>query len=463
MKTHVSILTLAFALCCYELSAQTVLDSLKSVFENQVRESVDEFRKYSQQAIDQFNEYSRQAAKDYELYLESIAEIWGINGILDDTPTEWVEYGKDFKSRSVVDFDSGMITVEVILPDDDTSEEELLTAAIGRLLSSRGSTCPYASSVDISEPLTTRPILEGIVDFSGYNLTAALDTTSGKAPTAGLKPTVPPLPVVRGRKLPERDSTRPPVTHPKSDKRDIKDSPTMSERILAGKDTTHNGDIDSPVVREAVAKAIAEQSPKTYRIYGNGAETRRAVSINLSLVTDNLSKNAALYKDLIAEFSEKFQIEQALIFAVMEQESRFNPEAQSWVPAYGLMQLVPKSGGFDAYRYVYGREWIPTKSYLFNPRNNIELGTAYLRILENQFSDVKDPHCRRLCVIAGYNTGAGNVSRAFTGSTNLQKALPLINKYGYKGLFDHLTTKLSTEEARNYVSGVSRRREKYLK
>lgn len=147
----------------------------------------------------------------------------------------------------------------------------------------------------------------------------------------------------------------------------------------------------------------------------------------------------------------------------MEQESYFNPEATSHVPAYGLMQLVPRSGGYDAYRYVYKRDWVPTKSYLYVPHQNIELGTAYLRILMNQFSAVTDPDCRRLCVIASYNTGAGNVSRAFTGNTNLSSAIPLINRYNYTQLYNHLTSRLSTEEARNYVSGVSKRREKYLK
>ncbi len=462
MKPRVTILlTLASALCCYEISAQTPLDSLKSAFEDQIGQTTDEFRQYSQQAIDEYNEYTRQAAKDYEQYLEAIADIWGQEGIMDNTPTEWVEYGDDFKSRSIVDFDNGMITVEVMLADDGASEEELLAQAISRLLASRGSTCPYQSTVDVSEPLTQKPILDGLVDFSGYDLTQAHDTER-KAPAAESEgPKAPPAPTVRGERLPEREGTRPPK--PATPAREEKeDRPTMADRIL-GSETKTETDIKSPADREAVAKAVAEQSVKSYKTYTDGTDARRAVAVTLSLVTDNLSKNAALYKDIIAEFSEKFQIEQALIFAVMEQESRFNPEAQSWVPAYGLMQLVPKSGGFDAYRYVYGKEWVPTKSYLFNPRNNIELGTAYLRILENQFSDIEDPHCRRLCVIAGYNTGAGNVSRAFTGNTNLRKALPLINQYGYKRLYDHLTTKLSTEEARNYVSGVSQRREKYLK
>ena len=166
---------------------------------------------------------------------------------------------------------------------------------------------------------------------------------------------------------------------------------------------------------------------------------------------------------MVKKNSDAFQIEQPLIYAIIEQESSFNPSATSWVPAYGLMQLVPRSGGFDAYRYVYKKEWAPTKSYLYNPGNNIELGTAYLRVLMNQFSKVTDPTSRRLCVIASYNTGAGNVSRAFTGKTSVGGAVKIINTMTSKQVFDHLVKNLSTSEARNYVNKVSQRREKYMK
>ena len=444
--------TLTLAMCLQNVSAQAPLDSLKSDFEEEVGESITEFEEYSRQALEEYNEYSRQAAEDYAAYVQSIKTAWG-GVFIDDTPTEWVEYGENLLSRSIVDFDSGNITVEVIIPDDGTPEETLLADAVERLLNSRGSTCPYPSTVDVSEPLTASPILDGIVDFSGYDIdTSGIYSADMRKPA----PKAPPAPTVKGKTIPQEKSQRPERPASVSDKKTGADRQTMASRIL-------EEERKAAEEKAAIAKAVAEQSVKTYETYGEGSETKKVVRINLSLVTDNLSKNAALYKDIITEFSQKFQIEQALIYAVMEQESRFNPEATSWVPAYGLMQLVPTSGGFDAYRYVYGKEWVPTRSYLFNPRNNIELGTAYLRILENQFSNIDDPHCRRLCVIAGYNTGAGNVSRAFTGNTNLRKALPLINDYGYRQLYDHLTTKLSTEEARNYVSGVTQRREKYLK
>ena len=72
----------------------------------------------------------------------------------------------------------------------------------------------------------------------------------------------------------------------------------------------------------------------------------------------------------------------------------------------------------------------------------------------NQFASVSDSHCRRLCVIASYNTGAGNVSRSFIGTTNLSKALAHINRYNYDELFNHLITNLPYEETRNYVQRV---------
>ena len=222
----------------------------------------------------------------------------------------------------------------------------------------------------------------------------------------------------------------------------------------------HNVDETKRIIASQIVKQSFKSETEVTGIDGN---KRKVVCINMPLVHDNISKSAALYKDIVKKYSERFQIEQPLIYAVMEQESNFNPQATSYVPAYGLMQLVPTSGGVHAYSFVYGVEKVPTRSYLFVPDQNIELGTAYLRILYNTFENVKDLNCRRLCVIASYNTGAGNVSRAFIGSTRLNNAYDEINKLDYNQLYRHLTRKLSTAEARSYVKGVTKKREKYIK
>ncbi len=380
----------------------SVVDSIRQSFDAYAKRSRDDFNKYHDKLMEEYNEYLKVAHAEFEAYKQSISRVWGADDVLTGTQTKWVEYSDDFEKRSVVDFEEGTVTVEVAVElenfTDSTVVNELMAEAVADLLESRGSTCPYDSEVDDSEPLTEEPILDGVVDLSPYSI------------------------------------------H------------DPSEYEMQSKSET-----------EVVAEAITAQSPKyVARTVGDDGEDRVVVQLDFNLVADNLSKNAMLYRDYVEEFSRKFNVEQPLIYAVIEQESYFNPEAVSPAKAYGLMQLVATSGGRDAYNYVYGKDWIPSRSYLFNPRNNIELGTAYLRILMNQFKNVSNPDCRRLCAIAGYNTGAGNVSRSFTGNVSVQGAVGHINNYSYNQLYSHLTTRLSTSEARNYVAGVTRRREKYL-
>ena len=460
---------------------QSSMDSLRMKFEQDAEQSVAEFEEYSKKAREEYEQYEAQMRKEYFNYVESIKGVWGNDTIIDDTKTKWVEYSDNYKDRSIVDFENGEVSIEVALQDEDEDNpekvEERLTEAIERALNSRGTTCPYSSKVDASEHLTKEPILDGLLDLSQFDLSRLQTEEKDEQVVKNVRP-VPVAPKVKSKELNIKDTEK---VIPKPQNRN---GETMASLAMQGKGKKEiseqqekarqleqkNNERAKAIAKQKnyntrdLAKAIAKQSvKKTTQVKGDDGKKRTVVAIEMSLVTDNLSKNAALYKYYIAKYSQTFQIEQPLIYAVMEQESRFNPEATSWVPAYGLMQLVPKSGGFDAYRYVYKREWAPSKSYLYVPHQNIELGTAYLRILMNQFASVTDPDCRRLCVIASYNTGAGNVSRAFTGNTNIKKAIPLINKYNYTQLYNHLTTNLNTEEARNYVSGVSKRREKYLK
>ncbi len=384
--------------------AQSQDNDARDQFMRRRQELQDGFTQHRQQVFEEYDAYRKQAFEEYANYVKSIDAIWGEEFFADDTQKDWVEYSDDFRSRSIVDFENGAITIEVALEESDAEKkqvvDERLAATIEKMLTSKGTTCPYESKVDVSQPLTKKPILEGLVDLTPYE---------------------------------------------------------------GGRAQANNATVKKSNVA-ATAKKIAEKSPrKVNTVKGEDGKTRKVVQVQMSLVKDNLSKSAMVYKDLVAEFSQKFQIEQPLIYAIIEQESAFNPEAKSWVPAYGLMQLVPTSGGRDAYRYVYKRDEIPTHSYLYNPRNNIELGTAYLRVLMNQFKSVADTDCRRLCVIASYNTGAGNVSRAFTGATNLTRAFPKINNHNYNSLYRYLTTNLTHQEARNYVVGVTKKREKYKK
>lgn len=459
--------------CHIPAKAQTTkneLDSLVNDFNARIYADKNAFELYADSVKKAYEAYVEKATAEFNNYKRDIQEVWGGDSAVVDSKYEWVEYGDDFLSRSVVNFEKGNALVEVAVdPDADQEEiDEKLTEAIYKLMESRGSTCPYRSQVDQSMPITQNPVLDGLLDLSGYHI--GLTDENGmdrKNLSSKKKKKTPPQPVVRGSelKIPQKEEPQKRSSKDKTLARMRLDEEEKQKKEKEAADMLKRETPDtSDKSKEAIAYQVAKQSTKSVtKVTGKDGNKRKIVYINMPLVRDNISKSAALYKDIVKKYSERFQIEQPLIYAVMEQESAFNPQATSHIPAYGLMQLVPTSGGVHAYSFVYGVEKVPTRSYLFVPDQNIELGTAYLRILYNMFKNVKDEHCRRLCVIASYNTGAGNVSRAFIGSTRLANAYGEINKLDYNQLYQHLTKKLSTSEARNYVKNVTKKREKYIK
>jgi soluble lytic murein transglycosylase-like protein len=93
------------------------------------------------------------------------------------------------------------------------------------------------------------------------------------------------------------------------------------------------------------------------------------------------------YDSLISEFSKKYQVDFALIKAMIRAESGFNPAAVSRKGAKGLMQLMPET----ASRL--------NVSNIFNPRENIEGGVRYFKYLLSLFdNDIR-------LSLAAYNAG----------------------------------------------------------
>jgi soluble lytic murein transglycosylase-like protein len=96
---------------------------------------------------------------------------------------------------------------------------------------------------------------------------------------------------------------------------------------------------------------------------------------------DNNSSSGASIRDsnqydsLISEFSRKYQVDFALIKAIIRAESAFNPLAVSRKGAKGLMQLMPET----AQRV--------NVSNVFNPRENIEGGVRHFKYLLSLFND----------------------------------------------------------------------------
>jgi hypothetical protein len=104
-------------------------------------------------------------------------------------------------------------------------------------------------------------------------------------------------------------------------------------------------------------------------------------------------QNAVPFGDIIHTKAQKYDVDPALVAAVMETESKFRKGARSPVGAQGLMQLMPRTG-----------HWLGAKN-LYDPEQNVDAGVRYLKYLQGRFDgDLKN-------TIAAYNAGEGNVKR----------------------------------------------------
>jgi soluble lytic murein transglycosylase-like protein len=95
--------------------------------------------------------------------------------------------------------------------------------------------------------------------------------------------------------------------------------------------------------------------------------------------------------------SEGFQVDRALLYALMRRESRFNPQARSPVGAYGLMQLMPSTAA-----WLTGDSSLRTKpEKLWDPATNMRVGQAYIAYL-GQLPYIHNDIFR---IVAAYNGG----------------------------------------------------------
>lgn len=111
---------------------------------------------------------------------------------------------------------------------------------------------------------------------------------------------------------------------------------------------------------------------------------------------------------IIKQASQKYGVDPYLVCAVIKCESNWNKDAKSQAGAVGLMQILP-----DTAQHIANKGLISPKTYpyqdLFNPRNNIEYGVAYLAYLQSQLSSRDE-------VVAAYNAGPGKVQEWKHGS-----------------------------------------------
>ena len=233
----------------------------------------------------------------------------------------------------------------------------------------------------------------------------------------------------------------------------LQDKPVLENQVQAP-----DGKVVTKENMDQEVKAIVENTkPEVKTVKGTDNKERQVVTIKLDLAPDHIRTRAEQYKKEIQKYCDKWDVDPALAFAIMQTESSFNPKAKSPVPAYGLMQIVPRTAGADCAQSLKKSFSAPTANYLYEPENNVEMGVHYLYLLKKRYyTNVNSVEKQNLCVIASYNTGAGNVARALRGDTKIGKAIPQINEMSYDNLFRYFEKNLMPE-TQNYIRKVTER------
>lgn len=240
------------------------------------------------------------------------------------------------------------------------------------------------------------------------------------------------------------------------------------EVVLKDQLQTGSGQVVSNNNAGQYANEVAGSAQVTQNIVkGKDGIERLEVKVKIKMVPKHLEKRAGKYLPTVRKYCQKNNLDIAMVMALMHTESYFNPLAKSHVPAYGLMQLVPRSGGREAMRYVFNKDVKPKPSYLYNPTQNIELGTGLLaKTRKYEFGKVKDTQSALYCIICAYNTGAGNVARAILPDDKnrkgrLRRAVEKINTMTTQQVYDQLVNHLPYEETQKYIKKITQRVDNY--
>lgn len=236
--------------------------------------------------------------------------------------------------------------------------------------------------------------------------------------------------------------------------------PRSRDKVLSdGLVVDADGNLVTEVTAEQFAAQVASDDAIVVDTITSGDGRRRIkLSATYAMVPDRLRVLAQKCLSLVLEYSDKYTLDPRLVFAVIHTESFFNPVAISKEPAFGLMQIVPRSGGVDAYEFLYGVKKVLKSDYLYDARKNVELGTAYLTVLRDRYlKGVSSEAQQYPLMIAAYNGGIGTVANAVTGRKNLDGIPVVVNQMRPEQIVSLLLNNINRAETEDYLIKVLER------
>jgi soluble lytic murein transglycosylase len=141
---------------------------------------------------------------------------------------------------------------------------------------------------------------------------------------------------------------------------------------------------------------------------------RAIVSANLTKVEHNFDlRYIAPYRDLASAYAQENGLDEAWVYGLIRQESRFVAYARSRVGAQGLMQIMPATAQWISRQLGLDRR---AHGKVGSPDTNIRFGTYYLKRIYDSLD--QSP----VLATAGYNAGPGR-ARRWQADTSLEGAI----------------------------------------
>ena len=182
--------------------------------------------------------------------------------------------------------------------------------------------------------------------------------------------------------------------------------------------------------------------------------------VKIPLNSIKLPEKIKKYQAWVDKFARLNHVSPKLVYAVIDVESAFNPRAVSESNALGLMQIKANTAGRDVYKVIDGRTGQPSQSALFDPQENIRVGTAYLGLLQNNYlQNIRNFENKEMMVISSYNGGISKALELF-GDTP-KKAIQRINQLHPKQVYRTLRHSHQSDETKRYIDKVMQAKNRY--
>ena len=400
------------------------------------QQDINQWKQERDAELDAYKARVEKERKEWAEYVKGVRQKWG--EFSDTTPKIWSNYGNDLNSLGRVDFENNKVEIAALVEGDDpVVAEKLIEKQLEILLNEK-------------EEGTNNKFMEGQIAFEKTN-------EENKKNLMELEKKF-----ERQRAEIEKKNLENKLTLEKRKKELEKlaeEKAKQEKKIIKTVDSSNRKDFVKEKVKHQVKKEV---------VVGEDGKARTKYSVSLEMVPNSIQKRAENYVEMIRAYSEKNDIEAPLVMALIHTESAFNPKAFSRRPdgtpmACGLMQIIPSQAGRDAHKALFGTDKIVESEYLFDPENNLRMGTWYIKWLSKWWNNYEKKNFKRTSsklkneyfAISSYNQGMGTIlNKAY-------KTHKLIDK-SEQETYTILTTERNIpKEGRDYLERVTKRKELY--